>query len=74
MSLLETAARDPIFWLRHSNIDRLWVVWNQKYANTTSSSWLNYQLQYGAFPNWTVSSTLSTSAMHYSYDKPASIT
>jgi tyrosinase-like protein len=22
-----TAARDPIFWLHHANIDRLWVRW-----------------------------------------------
>jgi len=23
----ETAARDPIFWLHHANVDRLWVKW-----------------------------------------------
>jgi tyrosinase len=27
MSLFETAARDPIFWLHHANIDRLWEAW-----------------------------------------------
>ena len=27
MSTFETAARDPIFWLHHANIDRLWEVW-----------------------------------------------
>jgi tyrosinase len=27
MSFLETAALDPIFWLHHANIDRLWTVW-----------------------------------------------
>ena len=24
----DTAALDPIFWLHHANIDRLWSVWN----------------------------------------------
>lgn len=27
MSLFETAGLDPIFWLHHCNIDRLWEVW-----------------------------------------------
>jgi len=27
MSDFATAARDPIFWLHHSNIDRLWEAW-----------------------------------------------
>jgi hypothetical protein len=27
MSTVTTAARDPIFWLHHANIDRLWVRW-----------------------------------------------
>jgi tyrosinase len=27
MAYLECAARDPIFWLHHANIDRLWQVW-----------------------------------------------
>jgi tyrosinase len=48
MSLFETAALDPIFWLHHANIDRLWVVWNL--GTTTPSTnldppdagWLNF--------------------------------
>src|SRR5262249_57470534 len=27
MSSVPTAAGDPIFWLHHANIDRLWNVW-----------------------------------------------
>jgi hypothetical protein len=28
MSLFETAGLDPVFWLHHANIDRLWAVWH----------------------------------------------
>ena len=39
----DTAARDPIFWLHHANIDRLWTVWheNQAHADPTDTTWLN---------------------------------
>ena len=36
------SALDPIFWLHHCNIDRIWAVWNQRGGrNTTNSLWLN---------------------------------
>lgn len=37
-----TAALDPIFWLHHANIDRLWEIWRTTagHDNPTSSSWL----------------------------------
>jgi tyrosinase len=47
----DTAALDPIFWLHHANIDRLWNVWlRQKqqpgdtpdvFRNPTDSDWLD---------------------------------
>jgi tyrosinase len=38
-----TAARDPIFWLHHSNIDRLWAKWlaDGIGSNPTVDNWLN---------------------------------
>jgi tyrosinase len=42
MSTFDTAALDPIFWLHHSNIDRLWEVWLRRDAsntNPTVKSW-----------------------------------
>ena len=43
MSSFNTAPLDPIFWLHHANIDRLWVVWlkrDSKQANPTMAAWL----------------------------------
>ncbi len=40
----DMAARDPIFWLHHANIDRLWQVWLNRdpgHHNLTSSYWMN---------------------------------
>ena len=44
MSSSLTAGLDPIFWLHHANIDRLWEVWLRRPAsggNPTQKSWLN---------------------------------
>lgn len=43
MSLPDTAALDPVFWLHHANIDRLWEVWlkrNSQNQNPAGASWL----------------------------------
>jgi tyrosinase len=39
-----SAAADPIFWVHHANIDRLWEVWlrrNTADANPTDPAWLS---------------------------------
>jgi tyrosinase len=43
MSSFDTAALDPIFWLHHANIDRLWSVWRARAASNidpTKGEWL----------------------------------
>lgn len=35
MSSFNTAALDPIFWLHHANIDRLWELWRRQDATHT---------------------------------------
>jgi tyrosinase len=44
MSAFNTAALDPIFWLHHANIDRLWQVWldiqGAGHADPSTSDWL----------------------------------
>lgn len=47
-----TAARDPIFWLHHANIDRLLPVWlnidSKRVAKTTYPSWLKTKYRFPA--------------------------
>jgi tyrosinase len=36
------AAQDPLFWVHHSNIDRMWASWNLNgNPNPTTGGWLN---------------------------------
>jgi len=41
----ETAARDPIFWLHHANVDRTWVKWTDpargRVPPTDDDDWMN---------------------------------
>jgi tyrosinase len=44
MSSPDTAALDPVFWIHHANIDRLWEVWRARdngNKNPTANGWLN---------------------------------
>jgi tyrosinase len=50
MSRFETAGRDPIFWLHHANIDRLWEVWLRQAggrANPSDAPWLGMRFTIG---------------------------
>jgi tyrosinase len=72
------APLDPIFWLHHSNIDRLWKEWLRSgggRANPTSSSWLTgtsfaFHDATGAATTMTSSQVLNTRAapLLYKYD------
>lgn len=42
----DSAAQDPIFWLHHANIDRLWWLWQQQHANPTDTSWLGQSFDF----------------------------
>jgi tyrosinase len=72
----DTAALDPIFWLHHSNIDRLWSVWNRMSpSNTdpTSKFWLTklpfeFHNATGAVVSMMPSQVLDTTTSIFSYD------
>jgi tyrosinase len=49
MSRFYTAALDPLFWLHHANIDRLWEVWlgqGQGRANPSVALWRDTQFHF----------------------------
>jgi len=82
MSDPDTAALDPIFYLHHANIDRLWEVWRQNPptdADPTAANWVNGPKSVGerAFTmpmpdgtTWTYTpgEMVSVAALGYSYD------
>jgi tyrosinase len=44
MGSFSTAARDPIFWLHHANIDRLWEIWRREpgRSDPVRAEWLDF--------------------------------
>jgi len=75
MADAKTAALDPIFWLHHANVDRLWNAWNiNGHLNSVDSVYTNHLFQanfYGAdgLPvDFTVSSLSSVAALGYTYE------
>ena len=70
-----TAALDPIFWLHHSNIDRLWEVWTHRDATFTNpdvAAWLTdvpfvLHDSTGAVVTFTPSQMLDTTTVRHGY-------
>jgi tyrosinase len=67
---------DPVFWVHHANIDRLWWEWNRRgNQNTTNSYWLNFATGSAIMPDqggtlfpFRVRDALTTDALGYTYD------
>jgi tyrosinase len=70
------APLDPIFWIHHCNIDRLWEVWiNAGHTNPTTADWLTdvsfpFHDSTGAVVNMTSAEVVDTkvSPLSYEYD------
>ncbi|HEY4329895.1 MAG TPA: tyrosinase family protein [Phycisphaerae bacterium] len=75
MSAFNTAPLDPIFWLHHSNIDRLWEVWIKRdpsHLNPATANWQNsvsfpFHDETGAVVTMTPSQVLNTQAAPFNY-------
>jgi len=76
MTDFTTAARDPIFFAHHGNLDRLWEAWRQDPARRatepTSNTFLNHRFVFtwidGAPIEVSVSDVLDTTNLGYAYD------
>ncbi len=68
-----TAAMDPVFWLHHANIDRLWEEWIRRgRANPDDGAWLETSFEFpdpidGRAP-YRVKDVLVTRSLGYVYD------
>ena len=84
MGKINTAGRDPVFYLHHANIDRLWEVWLwrcQGRSSPTSSdtTWWNQKYTFfdetGSAVVMTGNQIVDAAAqLNYSYDTPAPYT
>jgi len=81
MGRFETAGLDPIFWLHHANIDRLWEVWRQRspltHTDPSEAAWLNatgttfeFHDENGTIVQWLPRQVATTTAspLNYTYE------
>ena len=74
MGQIPWAANDPIFWMHHCNIDRIWVSWNNAgHTNPTTAAWLNKVFTFagpdGKGVKWVVKDYTNTKKCNYKYDR-----
>ncbi|MEO6606219.1 MAG: tyrosinase family protein, partial [Aeromicrobium sp.] len=68
---------DPLFWIHHCNVDRLWEVWRSLpvHANPRTDDWLNSRFDFPDPTNrrkqWAVSEVGITTGGGYEYDSLA---
>jgi len=74
-----TAGLDPVFWLHHANIDRLWQVWldhDPSHLNPTDDpAWFDTDFSFpaagGGLVTWKIGEVLDTVALGYEYESAA---
>ena len=75
MRRVDTAALDPIFWLHHANVDRLWGEWLELdgRANPQEADWLEEPFRFrdenGGSVRITSAEVVSTEELGYEYEE-----
>jgi tyrosinase len=74
MGAVSWAANDPIFWLHHCNIDRIWASWNRAGGpNPKDEGYLGQVFTFvdevGKPARYKVANVLDTAALGYAYDR-----
>jgi hypothetical protein len=75
MSSTRTAALDPVFWLHHCNVDRVWATWHQKQGDRVyPRPWKDMTMAGFTGPDgrqtgrWVASRITTTRGLGYQYD------
>lgn len=76
MSRPETAAADPVFWLHHCNVDRVWATWHRNVGPAVyPREWADIELGGFIGPQgqdtgpWRVGGIVETRSLGYRYDQ-----
>ncbi|CAN5412243.1 hypothetical protein BH09PSE1_BH09PSE1_15170 [soil metagenome] len=75
MSRTETAAQDPVFWMHHCNVDRVWATWQQLARRTYPAAWSATKVEGYIGPDgvstgvWSAGQVVETRSLGYRYDK-----
>jgi hypothetical protein len=74
MGRLDRSPNDPLFWMHHANIDRIWSLWHQRNTNEIyPKAWRDERftgfvgLNGRLAPTETAAATLSTASFGYDY-------
>jgi tyrosinase len=80
MGAVQRSAKDPLFWLHHTNIDRLWEAWLRKCGGRSNppasdATWMNQNFTFfdenGTAISMTGNQIVSTATqLNYRYDFP----
>ncbi|WCM91795.1 tyrosinase family protein [Acidovorax sp. NCPPB 2350] len=80
MGVLATAARDPVFFCHHANVDRMWPSWlaiGPRRANPSNPEWLSHSWSFydenGVWTSIKVQDVLRSEALGYAYDSLATL-
>lgn len=73
MGRVPWAANDPIFWMHHCNIDRIWASWNNSgHTNPTTAAWSNKTFTFASAAGTAITGTVkdytNTTKCQYKYD------